>query len=44
MGRDGRTDMARLIVAFRNFAYGPKHDMNVGAIQSYRVNIFDAAI
>jgi hypothetical protein len=29
---DGQTDM-KLIVAFRNFAYTPKNDMKVGAIQ-----------
>jgi hypothetical protein len=29
---DGQTDM-KLIVAFRNFAYSPKNDMKVGAIQ-----------
>jgi hypothetical protein len=40
----GRTDLTKLIVAFRNLANAPKNDMKVGAIRSYRVNIFDIAV
>jgi hypothetical protein len=39
-----RTDMTKLIVAFRKFPNAPKNDMNVGTIRRYRVNIFDAVV
>jgi hypothetical protein len=40
----GRTDMTKLIVALRNLANAPKNDTKLGAIRSYRVNIFDTAL
>ena len=39
-----RTDVTKIIVAFRNFGNTPKINMKLGAVRSYRVNIFDAAL
>ena len=36
--------MTKLIVAFHNLANAPKNDTKVGAIRSYRVNIFDTPV
>jgi len=39
-----RTDVTKLIVAFHNFANAPKNEMKLGALRSYRANIFDAPV